>query len=256
MIPKIIHYCWFGGNPLPEDAKVYIESWKKYCPDFEVREWNEANFDMNCCVYVKEACAAKKWAFVSDYARFWILYNYGGIYFDTDVEMIRPIDDILQCGAFMGIEAGPDILVAPGLGMGAEAGNRLYWEILNYYNNQTFYMPDGTINKTSVVCRVSEILKNNGYKSSEKKEFIGGVTIYPVDYFCPINYYNGKINITENTRTIHHYAESWHNPAEKMIDAIRRKLYDTSFRGGRIEELLIFPFRVWNKIINIRETRK
>lgn len=86
MIPKIIHYCWFGGNPLPEDAKKYIESWRKYCPGYEIKEWNESNFDINCCDYVREAYEAKKWAFVSDYARFYILYQYGGLYFDTDVE--------------------------------------------------------------------------------------------------------------------------------------------------------------------------
>ena len=105
MIPRIIHYCWFGGNQLPELAQKCIESWKKYFPDYEIKEWNESNFDLNCCDYVKEAYTAKKWAFVSDYARFWILYNYGGLYFDTDVEVIRDMSEIVNRGAFMGCEA-------------------------------------------------------------------------------------------------------------------------------------------------------
>ena len=104
MIPKIIHYCWFGRNPLPELAQKCIASWKKYLPDYEIKEWNEDNFDVNIIPYTAEAYAAKKYAFVSDYARFWILYKYGGIYFDTDVEVIRPIDDIIAKGNFMGCE--------------------------------------------------------------------------------------------------------------------------------------------------------
>lgn len=256
MVPKIIHYCWFGGKSLPDEAKEYIESWKKYCPDTEIVEWNESNFDINCCQYVKEAFDAKKWAFVSDYARFYVLYKYGGMYFDTDVEMIKPIDDIVSNGAFMGIEAGRKVFVAPGLGIGAEAGNEIFREILDYYENQTFYLKDGTINKTTVVLRVSEILRKHGYKASGEKEKVGNITIYPSDFFCPMNYHNGKTIITQNTRTIHHYAETWHNPAEKKIDSIRRKLYDTCLSESFVEWIMIFPFRIWNKIINIMEKRK
>ena len=256
MFTKTIHYCWFGNNPLPDNAIKYIESWRRYCPDYEIKEWNENNFNMKCCSYVEDAYNAKKWAFVSDYARFWILYNYGGIYFDTDVEMIDSIDDILNCGPFMGIESGHEALVAPGLGIGAEKGNKIIKEIIDYYDSQSFYDKNGAINKTTVVTRVSEILKKNGYKATGELERVGNFTIYPADYFCPINYHNGKTTITSNTRTIHHYAETWHNPAEKIIDSIRRNLYDTILRESFIEKLLIFPFRVWNKIINIRESRK
>ena len=102
MIPKIIHYCWFGRNPLPDSAKKCIESWRKFFPEYEIKEWNEDNFDVHLIPYVEEAYNAKKYAFVSDYARFWILYFYGGVYFDTDVEVIRPMDDILAKGGFMG----------------------------------------------------------------------------------------------------------------------------------------------------------
>ena len=104
MIPKIIHYCWFGGNPLPKDAQECLSSWKKYLPDYEIKVWNESNFDVNCCPYVKGAYEQRKFAFVSDYARFWVLYKEGGLYFDTDVEVIRNVDHIIAAGNFMGIE--------------------------------------------------------------------------------------------------------------------------------------------------------
>ena len=136
MIPKVIHYCWFGGNPLPEFAIKCIDSWRKYMPDYEIKEWNESNFDVNIIPYTKEAYEAKKYAFVSDYARFWILYHYGGVYFDTDVEVIRPLDEIIERGAFMGCEIDGqdphygDIAVNPGLGLAVKAGHQVYKAIL------------------------------------------------------------------------------------------------------------------------------
>ena len=125
MIPKKIHYCWFGGNPLPNDAKLCIESWKKYCPDYEIIEWNESNFDFKECQYAKEAYEAKKWAFVSDYARFKILYDNGGLYFDVDVEIVQALDNIINNGPFMGIENDKTKAVNPGLGLGDESGNKI-----------------------------------------------------------------------------------------------------------------------------------
>ena len=127
MIPKVIHYCWFGRNPLPESAKKCINSWRKYLPDYEIKEWNEDNFDVNIIPYTREAYEVKKYAFVSDYARFWILYHHGGLYFDTDVEVIKPLDDIIDRGPFMGVEVGATSggappLVAPGLGLGVNPG--------------------------------------------------------------------------------------------------------------------------------------
>ena len=127
MIPKIIHYCWFGGNPLPASAQKCIASWRKYFPDYEIWEWNEDNFDVIIIPYTCEAYSVKKYAFVSDYVRFWVLYQYGGLYFDTDVEVIRPMDDIVECGAFMGIEVAPQpgvtvLEVVPGFGLGCNPG--------------------------------------------------------------------------------------------------------------------------------------
>ena len=234
MIPKIIHYCWFGGNPLPEEALVCIDSWKRYFPDYEIKQWDESNFDLNSCDYIKEAYQAKKWAFVSDYARFKILYENGGLYFDTDVEVLKPMDVIVARGSFMGCEAGPATSVpvsssdmgaevAAGLGLGANAGLGLYKEILNYYEGQHFLFPDGSINQENVVERVTGILRKHGFKGDGKIETVEGVTIYPPEYFCPFNFYTGVTNITDNTYTIHHYSASWFTKAEKKINEINRK---------------------------------
>ena len=152
-IPHKIHYCWFGGNPLPKSAVKCIESWKKYFPEYEIIEWNENNYNVNKIPYIQQAYKAKKYAFVSDYARFDILYNEGGIYFDTDVEVIRSFEDILAKGAFMGCEIDGDcldsnsqskILIHAGIGLGAAPKLEVYREILMYYNNQSFIMTDGS----------------------------------------------------------------------------------------------------------------
>lgn len=207
MIPKIIHYCWFGGNPLPEIAVKCISSWKKYFPDYEIKEWNEDNFDLNCCEYVREAYQAKKWAFVSDYARFWILYNYGGLYFDTDVEVIKDMSDIIANGAFMGCEVADKC--APGLGLGVNPGLGLYKEILENYQQSHFLNSDGSNNYETVVDRTTNILKKYGFKESNTIQKIADVMVYPPEYFCPMDYTTGKLNITESSRSIHWYDASW-----------------------------------------------
>lgn len=209
-IPKTIHYCWFGGKPLPDQYKKYIESWKKYCPGWEIIEWNESNFDCSLCEYAMEAYEAKKWAFVSDYARFKILYEYGGVYFDTDVEILRSLDEILESGPFMGIEKIGSVFQAnPGLGLGVAPGLGLYKEILEFYNTIHFKKTDGSYNLNTVVQYVTDILKSHGFAEEDKKQNIAGVTIYPSDYFDPMNCETGEIKITPNTVSIHHYAYSW-----------------------------------------------
>lgn len=221
MIPKIIHYCWFGHNPLPPLAIKCIESWKKFLPDYEIKEWNEDNFDVNIIPYSKEAYKAKKYAFVSDYARFWILYKYGGLYFDTDVEVIKPLDDIVAKGPFMGCENESDVegatakAVAPGLGLGVNPGLGLYEEILELYASVHFEDGAGNYNLKTVVDYTTEVICKHGLKNVSEIQYIAGVYIYPVDYFCPISVKDGKLRITSNTRTIHHYAQSWQSPVRK-----------------------------------------
>ena len=220
MTPKIIHYCWFGGNPLPDDAKKCIESWKKFFPEYEIKEWNERDFDVNCCDYVKEAYAAKKWAFVSDYARFWILYHEGGLYFDTDVEVIKDMSNIIAQGAFMGCET--DDKCNPGLGLGANPGLGLYKEILDYYEKIHFLI-EGNTTETGVT-HTSKILKSHGWVGNGEIEQIEGVTIYPPEYFCPMDYKTGKLDITPNTRSIHWYTASWQSSYSKAKTKLQQLL--------------------------------
>ncbi len=215
MIPKIIHYCWFGRNPLPESAQKCIASWRKFLPDYEIKEWNEDNFDVNIIPYTREAYAAKKYAFVSDYARFWILYHYGGIYFDTDVEVINSMDEIIKRGAFMGIEQsallGGKPMVAPGLGLGVEASHPFYKRMLETYSNFIFLNEDGSLNTQTIVEYTTRELYLYGMKASDDIQEIDGIWIYPPDYFCPMDHTTGITTITSRTVSIHHYDASWKN---------------------------------------------
>ncbi|MGG7190017.1 glycosyltransferase family 32 protein [Clostridium paraputrificum] len=210
MIPKVINYCWFGGNPLPPLAVKCIDSWKKFCPDYKIIEWNESNFDLDCCDYVREAYKEKKWAFVSDYARFKILYENGGLYFDTDVELIKPLDDILSCGSFMGVENFiSSTSINPGLGLAVVPGLGLYKELLDSYHDRHFINKDGSLNLTTVVDYTTECLRQHGLKDVNVIQEVAGVYIYPKEYFNPTDMDTGKIIVTDNTVSIHHYAASW-----------------------------------------------
>ena len=181
MIPKVIHYCWFGRNPLPSLAIKCIESWRKYLPDYEKKEWNEDNFDVNIIPYTQEAYQVGKYAFVSDYARFWILYKYGGLYFDTDVEVIKPMDDIIARGPFMGCEKDVSdtsvASVAPGLGLGVNPGLGVYKEILEMYSKLSFVNKDGTYNQKTIVQYTTEILCEYGLKEGNEIQECAGVWI-------------------------------------------------------------------------------
>lgn len=167
MIPKIIHYCWFGENPLPELAQKCIASWEKYCPDYEIKEWNENNFDLNGCAFVKEAYEAKKWAFVSDFARLKIIYEEGGIYLDTDVEILKSFDTLLGNKCFLGEETSG--FVATGLGFGAEKYNPIIKELLEMYIGKHFKLEDGLFDMMPCHRKNTEPLHKYGYKFSGTK---------------------------------------------------------------------------------------
>ena len=233
MIPKIIHYCWFGRNPLPELAQKCIASWKKYLPDYEIKEWNENNFDVNIIPYTAEAYQAKKYAFVSDYARFWILYQYGGIYFDTDVEVIRPIDDIVERGNFMGFETDPkpqlkedasEASVNPGLGMGVAPGLGIIKKMLDFYEGKHFVHEAVMRNQITVVHIATEVLRKAGLKQQQGIQQVDDMWIYPAEYFCPINLKTGRIHVRPNTRTIHHYAGTWQDKHFSFKEWIKKVL--------------------------------
>lgn len=226
MIPKIIHYCWFGHSPLPLLAKECIASWKKYMPEYEIKEWNESNFNVNMIPYTSEAYKAKKYAFVSDYARFWILYNYGGVYFDTDVELIKPINDILEKGAYMGFEKDPYKkqygLINPGLGMACESRCAVLSHLLQIYKNMPFINQDGSYNiKKTVVHYTTEVFINYGIKVNKGVQNILGFNIYPSEYFAPINFVTKRLHITSNTHSIHRYMGSWNSPENAFKLKIR-----------------------------------
>lgn len=227
MIPKKIHYCWFGKGRLTDSAYKCIESWKKYCPDYEIIEWNEENFNVNICDYTKEAYENSKWAFVSDYARLWILYNEGGIYFDVDVELIKSIDDIVEEGSFMGFERniyGVDqtikndftgVGINPGIGLGAISGLPIFNELLEDYNHRHFIEKDGNMNTTSIVDYVTRKFVQKGLILESRKQRVEDIIFYPVDYFGPMNYLTGELIISENTRSIHRYSASWVEKSSK-----------------------------------------
>ena len=227
MIPKTIHYCWFGHNPLPESAVKCIDSWRKFFPDYEIKEWNEDNFDVNMIPYTAEAYQAKKYAFVSDYARFWILYHYGGVYFDTDVEVIKPMDDIIAKGPFMGIEVNirkniPFPLVAPGLGIAVEKGHPFYKKLIDYYTDMHFLNEDGSFNQMTVVRHTWQLLIEEGLQKHNQMQCVSGIWIYPKDYFNPLDDLTGRIYITPNTRTIHWYTRTWKSQSPFRIWLSRR----------------------------------
>mgnify|MGYP001053189057 CR=1 FL=1 len=247
MAPKIIHYCWFGGKPLPELAVKCIDSWKKYFPDYEIRKWDESSFDINCCAYVREAYEAEKWAFVSDYARFWILYHEGGIYFDTDVETLQSFGDILEEGAFMGCES--QNTVAPGLGLGAAPGLTLYREMLEFYEGKRFLTEEGKPDTTTVVTYMTELLRRKGFRGDGSIEFIDGIRIYPKEYFCPLDYDTGKMEITQRTHSIHYYNASWLTEEERRVH--RTELLLKKRFGGWMGKVYRFPYRVKWKIRDV-----
>lgn len=204
MIPKKIHYCWFGGKELPEDVKSYIETWKKYCPDYEIIEWNENNFDVTQNQYCKEAYEAKKWAFVSDYARLKVLYDYGGIYMDTDVEVVKPLDDLLQYNWFSGFESEDRI---PTGTMGAGWNSTVIKIFLDNYNERHFIKDDGSFDLTTNVEVMTKLLKEK-YKvqlNNTRQIFDDNSLLLPFDYLCAKSFFTGEISETENTYTIHHF---------------------------------------------------
>ncbi len=218
-IPKVIHYCWFGNKPLPKLAQRCIASWKKYCPEFEIKEWNEKNFDINQIPYTKQAYQAGKYAFVSDYARFWILKQYGGVYMDTDVELINSLNEILMKGPYIGCEKDFDegIRLAPGLGMATPANNGFINELTAFYHSLNFRNEDGSLNQTTIVEYTTEIFRKHGLKDMSGIQKVGEFYVYPKEYFCPQNLETGKLTITPNTYSIHHYAASWYTPYEKFV---------------------------------------
>lgn len=187
-------------------------------PDYEIKRWDERNFNVHESAYSAEAYKMGKYAFVSDYARFKILYENGGIYLDTDVEIIKPLDDILKEGPYMGIENG--MSVNPGLGLATFPNDSLVEEIIRLYSSLHFLKEDGTINYDTVVYYTTNKLKELGWTGKEST--VAGFRIYPQEYFCPLDYETGKLKITENTHTIHHYSATWITSRQMLYRKIKQ----------------------------------
>ena len=214
-IPKTIHYCWLGRNPKPKSVLKCIESWKKFCPDYEIIEWNEDNLDISSHLYSKQAYEAKAWAFATDYFRLWIVYTYGGIYLDTDVQVIKPLEPLLKNKAFMGFEN--EEMLNTGLGFGAEAGSAFLAENMKAYENLKFLNADGTYNRTPAPEYSTEVAKRHGLTNDTGKiQTVLDLTCYPREYFAPKDYFTGRLKVTKNTYSIHHYDSTWFTPEEQV----------------------------------------
>lgn len=227
-IPKVIYYCWFGKGKMPKLAENCIKSWKKYCPDYEIVCINEDTFDISHNRYAQEAYSVGKWAFVSDYARLKVLYDNGGLYFDTDVEIIKPLDKLIEKYGYMGFD--DNNLISTGLGFACEKGNPLVCALLKDYDNIPFILPDGTFDITPCPDRNTKVMVDLGLDLNNKNQVFMGLQLLPEDYLCPIKYYTGKKTITKNTHAIHHFAASWTSPTAKRTLFFKRilglKLYD------------------------------
>ena len=212
MIPKIIHYCWFGPAALDNISKRCLASWQKYCPEYSLMRWDENNFSCKENEYAAEAYIAQKWAFVSDYVRLAVLYDQGGIYLDTDVEIKRPFDDLLQQAAFMGFESSDKVATCV---IAAEKHHPLIKAMLDLYEGKRFINDDGYFDETTNVAKVTALLLERGLKLNDAKQSIDGMVVYPREYFSPKDLLTGRINVTKNTYALHHFNASWMTHKQK-----------------------------------------
>lgn len=247
MIPKVIHYCWFGKNPLPELAQKCIASWEKFCPDYEIIEWNESNVDITQCKYMEDAYKEKKWGFVSDYARNKIIYENGGFYLDTDVEIIKPLDELLSHQAILGFES--ETQIAAGLIIASEKGNGVIKEMYELYHNLSFYNDDGSLNLTPSPVYNTAVLVKHGLIPNNTLQTVENITVFPTEYFCPKDFYTGIITITPNTYAIHHYDASWHSEREKKEIAFYQWVH-ARFGDAPITKTFFRFYGAYDKLAN------
>ena len=230
-IPKVIHYCWFGKKELPQSVINCINSWKKYCPDYEIKQWDESNFDIHKYDYTEEAYSKGKYAFVSDVARLDIIAREGGIYLDTDVELIKNIDKLLSYQAFMAMES--ENRVATGLGMGACKNHPFIIENLNEYKNRHFLLKNGKIDTTTCVTITSNLINKEYGKLSNQTAYFKDMVVYEPEVFCPLNLETNRLSISSNTLAIHHYDTTWKDGKDKFL---KMKIKLRKFLGSNLYE--------------------
>ena len=219
MIPKIIHYCWFGHGKMPELACKCISSWRKHLPDYVIKEWNEDNFDVYQNAYTKYCYDNKKYAFLSDYARLLIVYYEGGIYYDTDVEVIKPINDLLKNKAFVGFEVNE--YINTGIGFGAEKDSSAIKLMINEYDK----LLDGKSGTVGCPILNTEAIKKLGLQLNGKTQYLNGITVYASDYFNPYDAPTGILEKTSNTYSIHWFSASWMSKNKRLRCAIMKPIH-------------------------------
>jgi mannosyltransferase OCH1-like enzyme len=269
MIPKIIHYCWFGEASLTELAEKCITSWKKHCPDYKLMIWNETNFDVNIVPFTAQVAKVKKWGFIVDYIRAYVVYNYGGIYLDTDVELLKSFsDDMLQNICFSGFEN--EKYINPGNIFAGEKECAIAKELMDFYASYNFINENGELNLTPSPRIFTDILLKYGLRQNNNYQELGIFTAYPTEYFCPKDFRTGFLEITENTCSIHHYDSSWLSSKEKKYFNIMQKMYNKLgnnilsrifglflFFIMRLEENGFFPTIKWyyNYLLNLSKNK-
>lgn len=245
MIPKVIHYCWFGGNSKNDVIEKCIASWRKFCPDYEIVEWNESNYDVAKHPFMKKAYESKKWAFVSDYARVDILYHNGGVYLDTDVELIAGLDSFLQYDFYAGFES--ESFVAFGLGFGSVEGHPVLKDILEYYDGLEFPESEFDISMVSCPRIQTDALKRRGMVCNNQNQVVGDCHIFSTEYFCPMSFKTGETAITENTASIHHFDMSWNTEGFRKAKGREWglvKKFGPKW-GRRLSSLISFPGKLY-----------
>lgn len=219
MIPKIIHYCWFGNSELPEMAKECLGTWEKHFPGYQVIQWNEQNFDLSCNQYVREAYEAKKWAFVADYVRPFVLYKYGGIYMDTDVAVIQNFEKFMQDDVFLCFEDNEKISIGT---VGAIAQHPWFKDIMDYYEVKSFYNSDGSFDYTTSLEIITPLAVKNGLSLTGEYQILdNGIVVYPREVFIAYDWKKKQPRITKNTYAVHEYAGSW--LPEKSMERKKKK---------------------------------
>lgn len=222
MIPKIIHFCWFGGNPYPEKVEICIQSWKKYLPDYEFKLWNEDSFDLNMCTFVRQAYENGKYAFVSDFVRIYALYNYGGIYLDTDIEVKKSFNDILNKSLILGTDEEGHLTAF----MASEKETEYFKKLYDLYLGMPFILENGKFNDTVNNTWMEEILKEYGYINVNRYQKLEqDIEVFPDDFFHARSLVSGKYNITYNTYCIHQHTLLWVSKKTKIIRFLRMRVF-------------------------------
>lgn len=232
MIPKIIHYCWFGRGEKPANVQKCMDSWKRYCPDYQIIEWNEDNFDIDAFSYAREAYEAGKYAFVSDVARVYVLYHYGGIYLDTDVEALKSFDEIPPAPIVLGFEEGNFVATSF---MAAAPGQEFFAGFLDSYRDADFLLPDGTLHTYTNVQKITRMLEEKGLqRNNQYQQLADGLSVYPKEYFSPYDYINCICEFTPRSICVHHFFVSWMPWTSRVKKRIKKVLVRVIGKRGLI----------------------